>query len=143
MGSQEPLRVNSRLVLPARELGFSFARSGGPGGQNVNKVASKVILRFSVRKSPTLGERRRSLLMARLEPRLTREGELVIHASRHREQARNLEAARERLAQVLAEALRPRKSRKRTRPTAGSRERRLSAKKQRGQLKRLRRGDDA
>jgi ribosome-associated protein len=143
VGSQEPLRVNSRLVLPGRELGVSFARSGGPGGQNVNKVSSKVVLRFSVRESPTLGERRRNLIVSHLKQRLTREGELVIHASSYREQARNLEAARERLATLLAEALRPRKTRKRTRPTAGSRERRLSAKKQRGQIKRQRRGDDS
>ena len=132
----EPLRVSNRLTLPAEELRVSFARSGGPGGQNVNKVASKAVLRFSVRRSAALSEAQRHLLLQRLGSRLTGEGEVVIHASRFREQARNLEDARERLAELLHGALAAPRTRKRTRPTRGSQKRRLESKRQRGQLKR-------
>ncbi len=96
----DPLRVNTRLVIPPEELTASFARSGGPGGQNVNKVASKVVLVFDVQASPCLGDVRRARLLDRLAPRLTRDGRLVIHASQYREQARNLEDARDRLAEL-------------------------------------------
>ncbi len=138
----EPLRVNSRLVIPPDELAVSFARSGGPGGQNVNKVATKVVLRFSVGASRALGETRRARLTRRLAARLSRAGELVIHASRHRERARNLEDARERLARMLREALTVAKARRPTRPTKASKERRMDAKRRRAQLKRERRGRD-
>ncbi len=133
------LRINQRLVLPSRELKLAFARSGGPGGQNVNKVESKVILTFSVEESQVLGERRQTLIRQRLSARLTRSGEIVIHASRHRERRRNEEDARERLAAMLREALRPQSRRKPTRPTRGSKRRRLETKRRRGELKRQRR----
>jgi len=132
------LRVNARLTLPWREIRTSAVRSGGPGGQNVNKVASKVVLRFSVAESPTLGERRRQLLLARLAPRLTASGELVLHASRHRERARNEADALARLSELLAEGLRSRRNRRATRPTRASVERRLDAKRRRGSTKRAR-----
>ena len=137
----EPLRVNANLVLPADELSFKAVRSSGPGGQNVNKVATAVELRFAPARSRVLGERRKSLIFSRLAGRLTNEGELLVRASRHREQGRNLEDARERLAKLLADALRPRKTRIATKPTRGSKRRRLDAKRRRGELKRLR-GDD-
>jgi len=127
--------VNSRLVIPPEELRASFARSGGPGGQNVNKVESKVILRFDVRASRTLGEVRRARILERLASRLTGPGEIVIHASRHRQRAENLADARERLATLLREALHERAVRRPTRPTRSSRERRLGAKKRRATLK--------
>jgi ribosome-associated protein len=136
----EPLRVNSRLVLPPSELTVSFARSGGPGGQKVNKTASQVQLRFSVTESSSLGERRRSTLLRALKSQLTASGELLIRAQRHREQARNLEDARERLAEALRGALKPRKARKATKPTRSSRERRMEAKRQRGRRKQERGG---
>ena len=127
--------MNSRLVIPPEELRASFARSGGPGGQNVNKVESKVILRFDVRASRTLGEVRRARILERLASRLTGPGEIVIHASRHRQRAENLADARERLATLLREALHERTVRRPTRPTRSSRERRLGAKKRRATLK--------
>jgi len=132
--------VNGRLVLPPEELSVSFARSGGPGGQNVNKVETKVVLRFSVIGSATLGEARRSRLLERLASRLTGSGELIVQASRYRERARNLEDARERLASVLREALQVEPPRRATRPTAGSKRRRLEEKRRRGDLKRGRGG---
>lgn len=132
----EPLRITNRLTLPADELQVSFARSGGPGGQNVNKVASKVVLRFSVKHSEALSEPQRHLILQRLGGKLCGEGEIVIHASRFREQARNLEDARERLAGTLSEALAPQKKRRKTRPTRASVRRRLDGKKRRGDLKR-------
>ena len=136
------LRINARLELPERELSIEGARSGGPGGQNVNKVESKVILRFSVEGSRTVGERRKERLLDRLAGRLNRRGELVIHASRFRERKRNEEDARERLAHVLRDALRTPRKRKKTRPSRASNERRLTEKKQRSAMKRARGGID-
>lgn len=138
-GSRRGLRVNARLELSERELVVRAVRSGGPGGQNVNKVASKVVLSFSVRESRALGERRRSLLLERLAGRLNRRGELVIHASRFRERRRNEEDARDRLASLLRESLRSPKERLATRPTRSSRERRLAEKRRRSERKRSRR----
>jgi ribosome-associated protein len=137
----DPLRVNARLVLPADELRVQFTRSGGPGGQNVNKVETQAILRFSIAQSRALGEVRRARLLQRLASRLTREGELIVRASRHRERARNVADALERLADILREALRVDAARKPTRPTKASQRRRLEEKRRRGQAKRLRRGD--
>ena len=137
------LRVRSDLEIPDGELDEQFVRAGGPGGQNVNKVATKVVLRFSIAKSACLSQSQRDRLLATLTARLNGEGELVIHASRHRDQSRNRSDARERLAEMLREALQPRRRRRATRPTRGSKERRLEAKKQRSQTKRLRRGDDS
>jgi len=130
--------VNERLVLPPEELSVAFARSGGPGGQNVNKVATKVVLRFSIEASASLGETRRARLLGRLASRLTGSGELLVQASRYRERGRNLADARERLAAILREALQVQRPRRATRPTAGSKRRRLEAKRRRGELKRRR-----
>lgn len=135
-----PLRINSHLSIPGNELRIAFAHSGGPGGQHVNKVESKVLLRFSVTDSRVLGERRKSLIFKRLAARLTGEGEILIQSARYRQQARNLEDARQRLAALLAEALRPVKARKKTRPSRASKERRLQAKRRRSEVKRMRRG---
>src|SRR5262245_46910781 len=130
------LRVGPELVIPPSELVFQTALAGGPGGQHVNKVESKVILRYDVRRSRILTEDQRLLLLERLAGRLTREGELVLHSSRHREQTSNAEAARERMLEILREALEPRLPRKETRPRRSAKEVRLRAKRSRSLLKR-------
>ena len=139
---EDPIRVSSRLLIPWSEIEVTAARAGGPGGQNVNKVASKVVLRFSVARSRALGERRRALVLSRLAPRLTKDGDLLLHAGRHRERSRNLQDAAERLAALLREALVPEKPRVATRPTAGSRRRRRADKERRSVRKRERGGWD-
>lgn len=132
------LRVHARLVLPWRELSFEAARSGGPGGQSVNKTASKVVLRFDVAHSAALSEEQRSRLLERLAARLTKQGVLVLHASRYRERVQNERDACERLAELLARGLQRPARRRATRPTRGSVERRLGVKRRRSETKRAR-----
>lgn len=132
----EGLRIHSRLVLPWRELSFEAVRAGGPGGQNVNKTASKVVLRFDLEQSASLSEEQRARLREHLSARLTTRGELVLHASRHRERLQNERDACERLAELLRRGLQRPAARRATRPTRGSVERRLGAKRRRSEAKR-------
>ncbi len=135
----EPLRVHRDLVIPPDELRVDFALSGGPGGQNVNKTATRVTLRFSVTGSRVLDERTRARLNQKLAGRLTRAGDLVVRSTRHREQRRNIVDARARLAALLAAALAPDPPKRvATRPTRGSVRRRLDAKRRRSEAKRRR-----
>jgi ribosome-associated protein len=136
------LVINHRIELPEDELEVESARSGGPGGQNVNKVASKIILRFRPAASRALDAAQKARLAERLAHRLTTKGEVVLHASSHRERLRNLEDARSRLAALLAEALRPATPRKATRPSRASKRRRLESKHRRSVAKRDRRTRD-
>jgi len=135
----EPLRIHDRLTLPSDEIEVRTSRSGGPGGQNVNKVETQVELRFSVRASRALGEVRRARLLEQLASRLTAEGVLIVRSSRHRERSRNLEDARARLAELVRAALVVPTRRRPTRPTAGSKRRRRAAKDARARIKRSRR----
>ena len=127
------------VEVPAGELAWRFSRSSGPGGQSVNTADSRVELSFDVARSPSLPDTLRARLLARLAHRLV-DGVLTIAASEYRSQHRNREAARARLADLLTEASAPPPPRRRaTRPTRGSKERRLAGKKRRGQTKALRR----
>ena len=133
------LAVTGSLVVPSAALGWRFSRSSGPGGQGVNTADSRVELSVVPLYLPGLTDAQRERLAARLGDRLV-DGVLTIAASEHRQQLRNRQAARERLAAVLRAALAPPPpSRRRTKPTRGSQERRIEAKKQRGQLKKQRR----
>lgn len=124
--------------LPEAELDFRPIRAQGPGGQNVNKVETKAVVRLDVLRSPALPDWARPKLLERLAPRLTREGVLIVASERHRERERNLAAACARLVELLREALVERAPRKATKPTRGSQQRRVAAKKKRGGAKRSR-----
>ncbi len=129
------LDVAANVRIPDAELSESFIRASGPGGQNVNKVASAVELRFDVANSPSLGETLRARLLGRADRRMTGDGVLVIQASRFRDQARNREDARERLADIIRAAMHVPKKRVATKPTRASKERRIASKKKRAQHK--------
>lgn len=130
------LRVRPGLSIPDAELVERFVRSAGPGGQNVNKVATAVELRFDIAQSPSLPATLRERLLARRDRRISGDGVLVINAQRYRTQERNREDARARLLAVLQSGLAVEKPRVATRPSRGSVERRLSGKRERAQVKR-------
>jgi ribosome-associated protein len=131
--------------IPERELELSFSRSSGPGGQNVNKTATKATLRWNVARSAALPAEVRARFVEAYGSRLTRDGELVLHAQRHRDQARNADDAVSKLAAMLRAVARPRRARRPTRPGRGAVERRLAEKRRRSRSKRERgspRGED-
>ena len=137
-----PLRVTRSVLIPARELKWRFSRSSGPGGQSVNTADSRVELSLDLTTTRALGPVQRARVLGRLDRKLV-DGVLTVTASEQRSQLQNREAARERLAEILAAALAPPPPRRRpTRPKRGSVERRLADKKRRGQTKRLRRSTD-
>jgi ribosome-associated protein len=133
------IRVTDHISIDEREIEESFVRSSGPGGQNVNKLATAVQLRFDVRGSPSLPAEVRARLERLAGTRMTRDGVLIIIAQRHRTQARNREDALERLVELVSRAAVAPRLRRPTRPTAAARKRRVEAKKHRAGVKRLRR----
>ncbi|MBN2112613.1 MAG: aminoacyl-tRNA hydrolase [Acidimicrobiia bacterium] len=134
----EPLRVTPGLVIPAEELQWRFDTSGGPGGQHANRSATRVELAFDVAASPAVPEPLRAILLERLGTRISG-GVLRLVVNESRSQWRNRQIARRRLADLLAEALRPRRRRRPTRPSTAARLRRLADKRRRGEIKRDRR----
>ncbi|WP_026875904.1 alternative ribosome rescue aminoacyl-tRNA hydrolase ArfB [Jiangella gansuensis] len=137
-----PVRVRETIVIPDDELSWRFSRSSGPGGQSVNTTDSRVELSFDVLASQALSPAARDRLVQRLDHRLA-DGVLTVVASKHRSQLRNRQAAMDRLARLLEDALRPPPPRRRpTKPSRSAKARRVNRKKQHGQLKRLRRRPD-
>jgi ribosome-associated protein len=137
------LIVTPQLRIPLREFEFTFARSGGPGGQNVNKVSSKATLRWPVLSSPSLPGAVRARLLSRYGRRITAGGDLLISSQRFRDAGRNVADCLEKLRELLAAVAAPPKPRRPTRPTRGSIERRLRHKRQRSSTKHNRRPGDA
>ncbi len=137
------LIVTPQLQIPLREFQFTFARSSGPGGQNVNKVNTKALLRWPVMSSPSLPEPVRRRLLAKCRRQVTAEGDLLIVSQRFRDAGRNVADCLEKLRQLLVEAASPPRARKPTRPTRSSVRRRLENKRRLAQKKRHRRSAGA
>lgn len=129
------LYINSRLTLSEKELSVSTARSSGPGGQNVNKVNSKVTLRWNPSACENLDPAWRRRFLTRHANRINRVGEIVLHSDRYRDQLKNLQDVRQKLVALLMECQAPPKARKATRPTLGSQRRRLDQKRQQAEKK--------
>lgn len=140
----EDLQVAPNVTIPSRELEWKATRAAGPGGQNVNKVSSKVELRFLLSVTSAIEPKTRARLRALARHRLDAEGNLLLTSQKTRDQHRNLEDAREKLKLLVLEAMIVPKARRETRPTRGSVKRRLESKSKRSETKRARsyRSDD-
>jgi ribosome-associated protein len=132
------IRITPAITLDERELDFEFVRAAGPGGQNVNKVATAVQLRFDAKRSPSLPEDVRARLLKLAGSRATSEGVIVIHARRFRSQHQNRQDSVDRLVDLIRQAARRPRRRIKTRPTAASRRKRLDEKRRRGRVKHMR-----
>jgi ribosome-associated protein len=130
--------INSNLSIPLAEVQYRFVRSGGPGGQHVNVTATQVELLFDVAHSPSLNVWQRARLLSKLKNVIDQDGVLHLANQTERSQFRNRELVTARFQSLLAAALRVPKKRRPTKPTAASREKRIESKKQRGQIKQLR-----
>ena len=133
------LTVTGQLQIPLSEFAITFARSSGPGGQNVNKVNSKATLRWSPRTSHALPETVRERFLQKYAARLTNDGEVLITSQRYRDAGRNTQDCLDKLREMLLEVARPPKTRRKTRRTRGSVERRLQGKQRRSEAKEGRR----
>jgi ribosome-associated protein len=123
------LHVTDTIAIPAAEFAWTYARSGGPGGQNVNKVASKAVLRWDLGASPSVPDEVKARLRAAHPGYLTTEGEFLVASQKYRDQERNREDCLAKLAAMVRRAATPPKPRRPTKPTKGSKQRRLAAKK--------------
>lgn len=133
------LVVTNKVKIPLSEFSFTYSRSSGPGGQNVNKVNTKVQLRWPVISTTSLDEPVKARLLARARRRITSDGDLLMTSQRYRDQARNTTDCLEKLKELIAEAMVEPTKRKPTKVTAGARRRRLEGKRRQSQKKQLRR----
>jgi ribosome-associated protein len=133
------LEITDRLRIPESEFHWTFVRSGGPGGQNVNKVASKAVLRWDLAGSPSVPEGVKARLRTLQRRRITGEGELVVNSQRYRDQERNRQDCLDKLRAMLQEAATPPRPRRATKPSRGSQEARLRGKRRRAATKAERR----
>jgi ribosome-associated protein len=129
------IKIKDEILIGKDELSFTFSRSSKPGGQNVNKISSRVTLLFDVANSPSLSVEHKNQIMTHLRTRINKDGVLRIVAQLHRRQAANREAAVERFVELLQETLKPIKSRKKTRISLAAKKRRLNGKRRRSRLK--------
>jgi len=129
------IKIKDGILIGEYESSFTFSRSSKPGGQNVNKISSRVTLLFDVAKSPSLSTEHKHQIMTRLRTRVNKHGVMRVVAQRHRSQAANREAAIERFVELLQETLKPVKSRKKTRISLASKKRRLNEKMRRSRIK--------
>ncbi len=130
------------MLIPSSELTFKTSRSSGPGGQNVNKVETKVTLLFDLDNSPSLSDEQRATIRAAYPGRINKEGILRVTSSKHRSQSANRQAATERFHQLIADALTPTRPRRPTKPSKRAETKRLEEKRKRGEIKRLRQKPD-
>ncbi len=136
------LDIDGKLQIPLSEFDLHFARSSGPGGQNVNKVNSKAVLYWSVMTSPSISGPLRQRFLERYRHRITKEGVLVLGSDQYRDQRRNIDDCMEKLADMLRSVLTPPKKRTKTKPTRGSVERRLQGKREMASKKQNRQKPD-
>jgi ribosome-associated protein len=132
------VQVNREIAIPRREIQFSFVRSSGPGGQNVNKVASKAVLRWQVATSPSIPDHLRARLLGQLGRRINDRGELVLASQRYRDQSKNIDDCLHKLGELVAAAVKVRKRRKKTALPRSAREARLKQKRSIGERKQAR-----
>lgn len=139
MAAVDDIQVTSEIRIPRSELTFQFSRSGGPGGQNVNKVNSRVQLRWNIEETSALSDDVRRRLKTKNRRRINNDGELIITSQRYRDQPKNIDDCVEKLQEMVAAAAEKPKRRRTTKPSAGARRRRLQAKRERSERKQSRR----